>query len=150
MIKHDRVDQHGPSDSDRPAGDSETVSLGAKVTGKDLGGYQEGDGAPGCCLCQDLFRKKVRSRQTGDIDTHIDEIEQEEHGHRRGRDRGGFRRIVTRGLVETTGNGVEDTEAECTEHHASTTTPAIDDLCGNDGTDDPDRVEAAGEAVLLE
>lgn len=50
LFEHDRVDQHGPPDADRPAGDTEAVALRAQVGGEDLGRDEEGDGTPGCGL----------------------------------------------------------------------------------------------------
>jgi hypothetical protein len=146
MIKHDGIDQNGPADSDRPAGDTEAVSLGTKVAGKYLGRDQESDRTPRCRLTEGL----LELRQVGNGETHVDQVEQEEHCHCGGSDRGSLGRVLARSLVESSSYGVDDAEAHGTDHHAASTTPAIHDLGGDDGPDDTDRVETTGKTVLLE
>lgn len=126
--KHDRVDKHGPSDTDGPAGDTETIASGAHLRRPDLGGDQEGNGAPGC---------------------RVEEVEQEQHGNgaRRETSQVGVR-LVARGLIERGGDDVDGEEGEGAAHETEATAELVDNLGGDDGADDANGVDSAGKTVL--
>jgi hypothetical protein len=82
--------------------------------------------------------------------TYVDQVEQEEHGDSGRGDRSSFRRIRTGAFIETAGDNVYDEKACGAQHHASSTSPTIDDPSGDNGTDNTDRVETTSQTVLLE
>lgn len=79
VLKHDWVDKDGPADTDGPASDTKTVSLGSHSAWENLCGNQEGNGTPGRC---------------------VDKVEQEQHGDCGRSDTGCLGGIVTGGFVE--------------------------------------------------
>ena len=127
LVEHDGVDQHRPADADGPAGDAEAVALGAHVRGPDLGRDQEGDRAP---------RRRVA------------DVEEEQHRHGGRREGGRLVRVVPRALVHARGDEVDGEQAEGAEHEALAPAEAVDDLRADDGADDSNRAQAAGQPVL--
>lgn len=99
MGKHDGVDQNGPTDTDGPASNTETVTLGTQITGEDLGGDQECNGTYLMSACVGYIEPPLLLTPSG----RVNQIEQEKHGHCRRSDARCFGRVVTRDFVERGG-----------------------------------------------
>jgi hypothetical protein len=78
VFEHDWVDQDSPADTNRPAGDTKSISLCSHSAREDFCGDQESDCAPS---------------------GRIDEVEEEEHEYGGGGNAGCLGRVVTGSFV---------------------------------------------------
>jgi hypothetical protein len=129
LLKHNRVNQHGPAYADSPARNAEPVTLRTYIARPNLGKDQKGHGTP---------RRGVR------------QVEQEQYSNVGGRKLARPRRVMARGFVHGRGDKVDDKKTKRAAYQALPTAEAVDDLGRDDGAEDARGRETAGQAVLGE